>query len=142
MAVLPASAGVICSCEVRLLSEPLVRLVRLSTGPQIDPLIRKPSRPVSGDTEFRITTAFVAPRGGAEAGVWESTAGVFRSDTTGYIEFGHIVEGEARIVDPDGTVHALKAGDPFVMPEGFKGHWEVDHFVKKVFFVSPVAAEG
>jgi len=123
-------------------SSPSAHLVRFSAGPQTDPVVRKPSRPVSGDTEFRITTGFVAERGGAEAGVWESTAGVFRADTTGYIEFGYIVEGEARLVDPDGTVHALRMGDPFVMPEGYKGHWEVDHFVKKVFFVSPVPAQA
>ncbi len=124
------------------MSEVSSRLVRLDAGPQVDPVVRRPSRPVSGDAVFRITTGFTAARGGAEAGVWESTAGVFCADTTGYIEFGVIVEGEARLVDPDGTVHALHTGDPFVMPEGYKGHWEVDHFVKKVFFVSPVADDA
>lgn len=56
------------------------------------------------------------------AGTWESTAGKFRADTTGYIEFGYTLEGDCRVVDPDGTAHALQAGDPFVMPEGYKGH--------------------
>lgn len=50
-------------------------------------------------------------------------------------EFGSILEGGARVVDPDGTVHRFKAGDPFVMPEGYKGHWEVDARVKKVYFI-------
>ncbi len=114
-------------------------LVRFSAGPLVDPQVRKPSRPVSGDATFRTVIGFTAERGGAEAGVWESSAGVFRADTTGYIEFGYLVQGSARIVDPDGTVHALEAGDPFVLPEGYKGCWEVDQFVKKVFFISPVA---
>ena len=112
------------------------RLVRIDAGPMKNPVPGKPRRPISGDAAFRTVTAFEGNGGKAEAGVWESTAGVFQSNTTGYIEFGYILEGECRVVDPDGTVHALKTGDPFVMPEGYKGHWEVDEFVKKVWFVS------
>ncbi|AKC70143.1 cupin domain-containing protein [Pandoraea oxalativorans] len=112
------------------------RLVRFSAGPLQNPEISKPRRPMEGDTVFRGMKAFEGNGGRASSGIWESTAGKFRSDTTGYIEFGYILEGECRIVDPDGTVHALKVGDPFVMPEGYKGHWEVDEFVKKVWFVS------
>jgi len=59
--------------------------------------------------------------------------------TTGYIEFGYIVEGAARLVDPDGTVHALTVGEAFVMPEGYTGRWEVDTFVKKIYFISRTA---
>ena len=71
-----------------------------------------------------------------QAGVWESTAGSFQANTTGYVEFGHIVEGAARLVDPDGTVHELVPGSSFVMPEGYTGRWEVDQFVKKIYFIS------
>lgn len=112
------------------------RLVRFSAGAMSDPVIGKPRRPMEGDTVFRTMTGFEGNSGRASSGIWESTAGKFRSDTTGYIEFGYILEGSCRVVDPDGTVHALEAGDPFVMPEGYTGHWEVDEFVKKVWFVS------
>ncbi|WP_459618691.1 cupin domain-containing protein [Bordetella sp. 2513F-2] len=97
-----------------------------------------PSRPISGNTVYRTRNAFEAIGGRVSSGVWESSAGKFRSDTTGYIEFGYILEGEARIVDPDGTVHHLAPGDPFIMPEGYKGHWEVDSRVKKVYFITRV----
>lgn len=112
------------------------RLVRFSAGPLQNPEIGKPRRPMEGDTVFRSMTGFEGNGGRASSGIWESTAGKFRADTSGYIEFGYILEGDCRIVDPDGTVHTLQAGDPFVMPEGYKGHWEVDAFVKKVWFVS------
>lgn len=102
-------------------------------------VIGKPARPIAGDTETQTTEWFTAEAGRVSSGIWQATAGVFRSDTTGYIEFCHIIEGHCRVVDPDGTVHALKAGDSFVMPEGYKGQWEVDHFVKKCYFVSVVA---
>lgn len=112
------------------------RLVRFSAGPMVNPEVGKPSRPMSGDTVFKTISGFEANEGRVLSGIWESSAGTFRSDTTGYIEFGYILEGQARVVDPDGTIHALAAGDPFVMPEGYKGHWEVDERVKKVYFIT------
>ena len=121
------------------MSDSSAKLVRFSAGPMTNPDIGAPRRPMSGDTVFKTITGFETPDGRANAGIWESTAGTFRSDTTGYVEFGYILEGEARVVDPDGTVHELKAGDPFVMPEGYKGHWEVDSNVKKVYFISNTA---
>jgi uncharacterized cupin superfamily protein len=112
------------------------KLVTISTGALVDPVISKPSRPIEGDTVYHVKTMFEAQGGKVSSGIWQSSAGKFRSDTTGYIEFGHILEGECRIVDPDGTVHHLRVGDPFIMPEGYKGHWEVDNFVKKVWFIT------
>lgn len=103
-------------------------------------VVGKPARPISGNTETQTTELFEAQTGRVSGGIWQATAGVFRSDTTGYIEFCHITEGACRVVDPDGTVHVLKAGDSFVMPEGYKGQWEVDDFVRKCYFVSVVAA--
>ncbi|AZY50301.1 cupin domain-containing protein [Bordetella avium] len=114
------------------------RLVRFDTGPLQNPDIGKPRRPIEGETEFRTVTVFEGNEGRAQSGIWESSAGKFRSDTTGYIEFGYILEGQARLVDPDGTVHELTPGSPFIMPEGYKGHWEVDQFVKKVYFITHV----
>ncbi|AHV91189.1 cupin domain protein [Bordetella holmesii 30539] len=121
------------------MSDSSSRLVRFGTGPLIQAEIGKPRRPIEGNTEFRTVNAFEANEGRVLSGIWESTAGKFRSDTTGYIEFGYILEGQARLVDPDGTVHELRPGDPFIMPQGYKGHWEVDTFVKKVYFITHVA---
>lgn len=118
------------------MTSPQAKLVRWQTAELINPVIGAPKRPMSGSTQTQTMNVFEGHAGKASAGVWQATAGSFRSDTTGYIEFCHIVEGSCRVVDPDGTVHALKAGDPFVMPEGYKGHWEVDEFVKKVYFVA------
>lgn len=100
----------------------------------------KPARPLSGNTQTHTIELFEAQDGRVRSGVWQASAGTFRSDTTGYVEFCHIIEGSCRVVDPDGTVHALQAGDRFIMPEGYKGHWEVDDFVKKSYFVSILSA--
>lgn len=113
-------------------------IVQWNSQEMTDSVLGRPRRPMAGDTVTRTSTAFTTAGDAVSAGTWEASAGQFRSDTTGYIEFCHIVEGSCRVVDPDGTVHALKAGDSFVMPEGYKGHWEVDERVKKVFFTTDV----
>ena len=115
------------------------KLVRIPTGPLANPKAAAPKRPISGDARFNGMKVFEGRGGKVRAGVWESTSGMFRADTTGYIEYGHIVEGDCRIVDPDGTVHTLNVGDPFIMPEGYKGRWEIDTFVKKVYMVAETA---
>jgi len=116
------------------------KLVRIDSTDLTHARAGKPSRPLRGDTTYRTLQAFSGDAGRAQAGVWEATAGAFRSHIQGYIEFCHIVEGSCRVVDPDGTVHHLRAGDSMVLPDGFTGHWEVDERVKKVFFTTEVGA--
>lgn len=110
-----------------------MRLIRFNGGPMRQPTAGKPKHPLTGDAAFLSEKAFESAAG--RAGVWESTAGTFQANNAGYIEFGYIVEGACRLVDPDGTVHALAVGDAFVMPEGYNGRWEIDAFVKKIFFI-------
>ena len=102
------------------------------------------SRPISGDTRYLTLESFNALSGQLSSGVWEATAGAFRSHCIDYVEFCHILEGSCRVVDTDGTVHHLSTGDSFVLPAGFAGHWEVDERVKKVFFIActPASTEA
>lgn len=112
------------------------RLVRIDPTQMQNAEPGKPRRPISGDAAFLAVTAFEGHGGKAEAGVWESSAGSFQANTAGYIEFGYIVAGEARLVDPDGTVQELRPGSAFVMPDGYTGRWEVDRSVRKIYFIA------
>ena len=120
-------------------STALPRLVRIETQDLTGAKPGTPSRPISGNTRYRTLESFAVMDGKLSSGVWEATAGAFRSNCAGYVEFCHIVEGSCRVVDPDGTPHSFAAGDSFVLPEGFAGHWEVDERVKKVFFIAVTA---
>lgn len=113
-------------------------LVRINTHDLRHTRSGTPSRPIRGNTTYKTLDVFSGNAGKANAGVWEATAGAFTSNIQGYIEFCHIVEGSCRLVDPDGTVHHFQAGDSFVLPDGFTGHWEVDERVKKVFVTTDV----
>lgn len=114
----------------------LPQLVRIETQDLRHATPGTPSRPISGNTTYLTLESFSAQHGQLSSGVWEATAGAFRSNCAGYVEFCHILEGSCRVVDPDGTVHPLQPGDSLVLPEGFNGHWEVDERVKKVFFIA------
>jgi len=118
----------------------LPNLVRIETQDLSKAQAGKPSRPIHGNTTYKTLESFSNFDGTLTSGVWEATAGAFRSNCLGYVEFCHILEGSCRVVDPDGTVHSFNKGDSFVLPEGFAGHWEVDECVKKVFFITRTSA--
>jgi hypothetical protein len=47
----------------------------------------------------------------------------------------HILEGEVRLTDKDGTARTFGAGESFVVSAGFEGTWENLTHVRKVFFI-------
>lgn len=74
---------------------------------------------------------------GSRAGIWECAAGKFRAKMEGMTEFCHILEGEAHITNlADGTVNTVRAGDSFVMEEGFDTEWHVPNYIKKCFVLN------
>ena len=113
-----------------------VSVIHWPAKTMVNPVIGKPSRPISGNTEYQTMNMFKGLGGKLSSGTWQSTAGQFRSNIVGYVEFCFIVEGSCRVVDPDGTVHAFGVGEHFILPEGWTGHWEVDEFVKKVYVIA------
>lgn len=71
----------------------------------------------------------------AQMGVWQVTPGSFTTDHSGYIEFIHVLSGAGRLVSETGTVTELGAKSTTVMPVGWKGRWEVDSTLTKVFTI-------
>ncbi|THU05345.1 DUF861 domain-containing protein [Lampropedia puyangensis] len=102
----------------------------------VNPVMGKPSRPISGQTQYQTMNVFEGLNGKVNSGTWQATAGKFASHVVGYIEFCYIVEGACRLVDPNGTVHHFTVGDHFIIPDGWTGHWEVDECVKKVYVIA------
>jgi uncharacterized cupin superfamily protein len=110
------------------LDEEELRTVQLSE-PKPHPLA------TAGDPHESYLSAFV--EGKNEVGVWECTPGRFPGAQEGIGEMMHLLSGRATITDADGTVHELGPGTMFVLPDGWRGEWEVHETVRKVYSIWP-----
>ncbi len=76
---------------------------------------------------------------GSKSGIWECTAGNHRAKMDGYMEFCHILEGEAEItLLSDGSKRTVRAGDSFMMEPGLEMDWHVPTYIRKSFVISSV----
>lgn len=80
-------------------------------------------------------TAYESPDGRVFVGTWSCSPGRWRVEYD-ETEYCRVLEGVGALIDEQGVVVALKAGDEFVIPAGFRGEWEViDHIVKRYVIV-------
>lgn len=68
------------------------------------------------------------------AGVWEAEPGCWSINYT-EDEFCQIVSGRSILRDLQGKEQTVEAGDNFVIPAGFQGHWEVLETTRKIYVV-------
>ena len=95
---------------------------------------------VDAPYEAKSWRAFSDRSGRAISGIWE--AGPHREHCNcDYDEMCHILEGQVRLTDADGTAQVFGPGDSFVVAAGFKGTWENLTPVRKVFFILGPAME-
>ena len=92
-----------------------------------------PDRVLQGDPHHESTVFFTDAAGEIVSGTWTSTPGKWRAFSH-RDEFCYIVSGHVRLIGDDGTIRSFKTGDAFLIPNGFKGCWEVieptiKHFV-------------
>ena len=93
---------------------------------------------ISGAPEHTVWVHFNGAGNTVRAGIWESTAGVFRGPMNDQIEYCHILEGSATIRTEGGGEFHVKAGDGFVMDNGLQPVWTVEARVKKQWVVISV----
>lgn len=93
-----------------------------------------PDRVLQGDPQHNSTVFFKDAAGEVVAGTWTSTPGRWRAFSE-RDEFCYIVSGHVCLIGDDGSVQAFKAGDAFLIPNGFCGCWEVLETTTKHFVV-------
>lgn len=93
-----------------------------------------PDRVVEGDPHHQSRTLFRNAAGDVIAGTWTSTPGKWHAFTD-RDEFCCIVSGHVRLISEDGTVLTFKTGDAFLIPNGFRGFWEVLSTTTKHFVI-------
>ena len=93
-----------------------------------------PDRVVEGDPHHTIRQLFESPDGALTAGTWTSTPGKWHAFTE-RDEFCMILSGHVRLIDEDGTAQTFRTGDAFLIPNGFRGYWEVIETTTKHFVI-------
>ncbi len=69
------------------------------------------------------------------SGVWECTPGRFDSSRNGDTELMHFIAGKGTITSADGTVHTIAPGVVVVAQDGWRGTWDIQETVRKVYTV-------
>ena len=68
------------------------------------------------------------------AGTWTSTPGKWHAFTD-RDEFCTIVSGLVRLIAEDGQAQTFQTGDAFLIPNGFRGYWDVVETTTKHFVI-------
>ena len=71
--------------------------------------------------------------GRTSMGIWECTPGSWASEKVGFGELMHFVAGHGWITDADGSRHEIVPGFVRLFPDGWRGTWDVDATVRKVY---------
>lgn len=93
-----------------------------------------PERVVEGDPNHETKFFFESSDGVLVVGTWVSSPGkwVAFADRD---EFCTILSGHCRLISEDGVAKDFKTGDAFLIPNGFKGYWEVIETTTKHFVI-------
>lgn len=93
-----------------------------------------PDRVAAGDPHHHSVGRFSNPNGDLIAGTWTSTPGKWRAFTD-RDEFCTILSGHVRLIAEDGSAQEFRAGDSFLIPNGFRGFWEVVETTTKHYVI-------
>ena len=77
--------------------------------------------------------------GRTSIGIWACTPGAWPSEKVGFGELMHFVAGHGWIIDDDGTRDEIRPGVVRYFPDGWRGRWEVDETVRKVYVIVATA---
>lgn len=99
-----------------------------------------PNQVVEGDPHHESTLFFESPDGKLIAGTWTSTPGKWHAFTD-RDEFCYILSGHVRLIAEDGSAQTFRGGDAFLIPDGFRGYWEVIETTTKHFVIRDHASE-
>lgn len=93
-----------------------------------------PDRVVAGDPQHETRTFYESPDGKLIAGTWTSTPGKWHA----FIdrdEYCTILAGHVNLIAEDGTTQSFRSGDSFLIPNGFRGYWDVLETTTKHFVI-------
>lgn len=93
-----------------------------------------PDRVVEGDPRHETELHFRSPDGAMIAGIWTSTPGKWRTFKD-RDEYCHIISGRCALISDAGERSEFTAGCSFLIPNGFRGYWEILETTTKHFVI-------
>jgi len=99
-----------------------------------------PDRVVEGDPYHKVGLHFASPDEAMSAGTWTSTPGKWHAFTD-KDEYCYIITGHCALIHEDGTRQDFRTGDSFLIPNGFRGFWEVVETTTKHFVIRDCAKQ-
>lgn len=93
-----------------------------------------PARVTNGNPKQQISMHYTGAGGRLKAGKWVSTPGRWHA-FTGRDEYCYILRGCCALIHEDGTRQEFGPGDSFLIPNGFRGFWEVLETCEKHFVI-------
>lgn len=93
-----------------------------------------PDRVVEGDPQHESQTFFTSEDGKMFSGSWTSTPGKWHAFAD-KDEYCHIISGKCALISEDGNRWEFGPGASFMIPNGFRGYWEIIETTTKHFVV-------
>lgn len=93
---------------------------------------------ISGNPVQRTENYYSGAKENFFVGHWESEPGKWTIDCTGDEEYCHLLKGKVCLTDAEGNCQTFKAGDEFIIPEGFKGTWETIEPCRKLYVIASI----
>ena len=116
--------------------EPGIRVLSTGSREGWRALVDPPGEMRTGGAE-----ADVFATGPFTTGLWEREPDTWSFERP-YHEIAMILQGEADIETPDGTVHTVRAGDVLITPKGTKGTWRIRQTIVKFYAIYDAPAGG
>ena len=92
-------------------------------------------RRLEGEPNFTLWGVTSDEDGSLVTGIWETTPGKWRVEYRDKWEFCTIVAGELHVTEEGGPSVVYRAGDSFVLRDGFTGVWEAPVPTRKHYVV-------
>ena len=93
-----------------------------------------PGRVIEGEPLHETKSLFASPDGSLLSGTWTSTPGKWHAFSN-RDEFCYIVSGHAELISDGGETQTFRAGDAFLIPNGFSGFWNVIETTTKHYVI-------
>ena len=99
-----------------------------------------PDRVVDGDPNHQTRMRYTSEDGSLLAGTWTSTPGkwIAFADRD---EYCVLLSGHVKLISDDGTEQEFREGDSFLIPNGFRGFWQVLEPTTKHFVIRDYTAD-